>query len=244
MRISAAGLVQIQGLSAAFDLDGLKDLAHVAQQQVHFLRPAGQFDGALAQREEAAGSAAIAYRPSGRRRWKAPVGSVVARKAAAPAVRTTLVSAMAVLFFVRDAAGHQAVGCAQGNSEQDEQNLQPVFHVAPEAANQFNIHPTRATEVSRAASLPLDGFCIELPSWLCQHVHAFRRDSARRRHLHRGEGRDAGQVHRFTGCCPTVAVHVLWDFPRGKGRAVAVAEMAAWPGVRVASINPDLGGLP
>ncbi|MCF7761835.1 MAG: hypothetical protein K9M98_15145, partial [Cephaloticoccus sp.] len=23
---------------------------------------------------------------------------------------------------------------------------------------------------------------------------------------------DAGQVHALTGCCPTVAVHVLWDF--------------------------------
>src|SRR3989449_9496922 len=37
---------------------------------------------------------------------------------------------------------------------------------------------------------------------------------------------DAGQVHRLTGCCPTVAVHVLWDFPSGltsvpEGRALA-----------------------
>src|SRR6266404_7720974 len=26
---------------------------------------------------------------------------------------------------------------------------------------------------------------------------------------------DAGTVHKFTGCCPTVAVHVLWDFSFG-----------------------------
>src|SRR5688572_25327472 len=26
---------------------------------------------------------------------------------------------------------------------------------------------------------------------------------------------DAGAVHKFTGCCPTVAVHVLWDFSVG-----------------------------
>ncbi|MEW6251200.1 MAG: TIM barrel protein [Planctomycetota bacterium] len=24
---------------------------------------------------------------------------------------------------------------------------------------------------------------------------------------------DAAQVHKYTGCCPSVAVHVLWDFP-------------------------------
>ena len=26
---------------------------------------------------------------------------------------------------------------------------------------------------------------------------------------------DAGHVHALTGCCPTVALHVLWDFPLG-----------------------------
>ncbi|HET6454086.1 MAG TPA: sugar isomerase, partial [Armatimonadota bacterium] len=26
---------------------------------------------------------------------------------------------------------------------------------------------------------------------------------------------DAAQVHKYTGVAPTVAVHVLWDFPNG-----------------------------
>lgn len=60
---------------------------------------------------------------------------------------------------------------------------------------------------------------------------------------------DAGQVHRLTGCCPRVALHVLWDFPYGEdGRLRGtvgevgreVAEVAARHGVRVGSINPNL----
>src|SRR6202521_5816780 len=51
---------------------------------------------------------------------------------------------------------------------------------------------------------------------------------------------DAGQVHRVTGCCPTVAVHVLWDFPQGKASVKEVAEMAVRHGVRIGSINPNV----
>jgi L-rhamnose isomerase/sugar isomerase len=45
-------------------------------------------------------------------------------------------------------------------------------------------------------------------------------------------------VHRFTGCCPTVAVHVLWDFSIGVD-AMATAELAKKHGVRIGSINPN-----
>jgi L-rhamnose isomerase/sugar isomerase len=51
---------------------------------------------------------------------------------------------------------------------------------------------------------------------------------------------DAGQVHTFTGCCPTVAVHVLWDFPGGVADAEAVSRQAARCGVAVGSINPNV----
>ena len=50
---------------------------------------------------------------------------------------------------------------------------------------------------------------------------------------------DAGTVHRFTGCCPSVAVHVLWDFSVGVD-ATATAAVAAKNGVRIGSINPNL----
>jgi L-rhamnose isomerase/sugar isomerase len=49
---------------------------------------------------------------------------------------------------------------------------------------------------------------------------------------------DAAHVHRLTGICPSVAVHVLWDFPKGADEGiVAYAEKA---GVRVGSINPNV----
>jgi L-rhamnose isomerase/sugar isomerase len=49
---------------------------------------------------------------------------------------------------------------------------------------------------------------------------------------------DAGTVHKYTGCCPTVAVHVLWDFSMGVN-ATATADIAKKNGVRIGSINPN-----
>lgn len=50
---------------------------------------------------------------------------------------------------------------------------------------------------------------------------------------------DAGEVQRLTGCCPTVAVHVLWDFPAGTDPA-AVVRRAAQHGVAIGSVNPNV----
>jgi L-rhamnose isomerase / sugar isomerase len=50
---------------------------------------------------------------------------------------------------------------------------------------------------------------------------------------------DAGVVHKFTGCCPSVAVHVLWDFSIGVD-ASATATVAQKHGVRIGAINPNL----
>ena len=49
---------------------------------------------------------------------------------------------------------------------------------------------------------------------------------------------DAGVTHAMTGITPTVAVHVLWDFPDGFDPATA--ELAESCGVRIGSINPNL----
>lgn len=49
---------------------------------------------------------------------------------------------------------------------------------------------------------------------------------------------DAAQVHGMTGVCPTVAVHVLWDFV---GASVQeVMDFAASQGVRLGAVNPTL----
>ena len=49
---------------------------------------------------------------------------------------------------------------------------------------------------------------------------------------------DAGAVHQVTGITPTVAVHVLWDFPDGFDPATVA--LAASHGVKIGSINPNL----
>ena len=49
---------------------------------------------------------------------------------------------------------------------------------------------------------------------------------------------DAGTTHAYTGITPTVAVHVLWDFPGGFDPTVV--KLAAKHGVRIGSINPNV----
>jgi len=49
---------------------------------------------------------------------------------------------------------------------------------------------------------------------------------------------DAGATHAYTGITPTVAVHVLWDFPGGYDPAVV--RLAKRHGVRIGSINPNV----
>ena len=49
---------------------------------------------------------------------------------------------------------------------------------------------------------------------------------------------DAGATHAYTGITPTVAVHVLWDFP--EGYEAKTAGLAKKFGVRIGSINPNL----
>jgi L-rhamnose isomerase/sugar isomerase len=49
---------------------------------------------------------------------------------------------------------------------------------------------------------------------------------------------DAGVVHKYSGCCPTVAVHVLWDFSVGVD-ATQTAKIAEKNGIRIGAINPN-----
>ena len=81
----------------------------------------------------------------------------------------------------------------------------------------------------------LDGFAIELPSWGFANTGTrfgkFIQDAAAT--TTEEKFADAGQVHAFTGCCPTVAIHVKWDYPCDKS-------MAAKYGVAIGSVNPNL----
>jgi len=93
----------------------------------------------------------------------------------------------------------------------------------------------------RRAIEALDTFDIETPSWgfadTGTRFGKFFQDAAA---IDLNDKlADAGQVHRLTGCCPTVAVHVLWDFQPGQDPK-AVARLARQHGVRIGAINPNL----
>jgi L-rhamnose isomerase / sugar isomerase len=88
----------------------------------------------------------------------------------------------------------------------------------------------------------LDRFQIELPSWgfantgtrFGKYLQAAAANTIEEKLS------DAGQVHALTGICPTVAVHVLWDFPEGAASGECVNAIAARQGVRIGAINPNL----
>src|SRR6266404_3415019 len=51
---------------------------------------------------------------------------------------------------------------------------------------------------------------------------------------------DAGELHRLTGVCPTVALHVLWDLPDGPRSVEETSRLAKKYGVRPGSVNPNV----
>src|ERR1700733_1473040 len=88
----------------------------------------------------------------------------------------------------------------------------------------------------------LDRFAIELPSWGFANTGTrfgkFVQEAAATSTEEKLA--DAGQVHAFTGCCPSVAMHVKWDFPGGVEDASSVCAAAERYGVRVGAINPNV----
>jgi L-rhamnose isomerase/sugar isomerase len=91
-------------------------------------------------------------------------------------------------------------------------------------------------------SSALDNLQIELPSWGFANTGTrFGKYLQAAAATTTGEKlSDAGQVHALTGSAPSVAVHVLWDFPKGSRDAQQVAQIAAQHGVRIGAINPNL----
>ncbi|HTD96780.1 MAG TPA: TIM barrel protein [Edaphobacter sp.] len=88
----------------------------------------------------------------------------------------------------------------------------------------------------------LDEFRIEVPSW------GFANTGTRFGKFVQGGAAmtieekfaDASQVNALTGASPTVALHVLWDLPGGKGDVPAIQALEKKYGVRSGSINPNL----
>ena len=88
----------------------------------------------------------------------------------------------------------------------------------------------------------LDSFQIELPSWGFANTGTrfgkFIQPAAASTMEEKLS--DAGEVHSLTGACPTVALHVLWDFTKGVASADEVRLIAQKFGVRPGSINPNI----
>jgi L-rhamnose isomerase/sugar isomerase len=88
----------------------------------------------------------------------------------------------------------------------------------------------------------LDSFRIEVPSWgfantgtrFGKFAQAGAATSIEEKFA------DAGEVNRLTGASPTVALHVLWDLPNGKGDVAEIKQMEKKYGVKSGSINPNL----
>jgi L-rhamnose isomerase/sugar isomerase len=99
--------------------------------------------------------------------------------------------------------------------------------------------PAHVTELTFFARL--ERFTIETPSWAYADTGTrfgkFLQDAAAT--TIEEKLADAAEVHRYTGCCPNVAVHVLWDFPGGCDPQ-AIARRAEELGVRIGAINPNV----
>ena len=86
----------------------------------------------------------------------------------------------------------------------------------------------------------IGALAIELPSWgfadTGTRFGKFHQPAAARTIEEKID--DAALVHKLTGQCPSVAVHVLWDFPDGFDPALM--DYAARAGVTIGAINPNV----
>src|ERR1700686_1002908 len=106
----------------------------------------------------------------------------------------------------------------------------------------FGITAVNKTQQSDLIASALNRFQIEIPSW------GFANTGTRfGKFLQAGAAStleekfsDAGEVHRWTGVCPTVALHVLWDLPEGVASVSEVQKLASRCGVQPGSTNPNV----
>jgi L-rhamnose isomerase/sugar isomerase len=88
----------------------------------------------------------------------------------------------------------------------------------------------------------LDQFRMELPSWGFANTGTrfgkFSQPAAATTIAEKFS--DAAEVHRLTGVAPTIALHVLWDFPDGEASTAEIGDLERHHGIRSGSINPNL----
>jgi L-rhamnose isomerase/sugar isomerase len=88
----------------------------------------------------------------------------------------------------------------------------------------------------------LDHLRIEIPSWGFANTGTrfgkFNQDAAAGTIEEKFS--DAGEVNRFTGVCPTIALHVLWDLPEGAASTKRITSLAQRYGIQPGSTNTNL----
>src|SRR6202008_4759436 len=88
----------------------------------------------------------------------------------------------------------------------------------------------------------LETFRIELPSWGFANTGTrfgkFIQPAAATTTEEKFS--DAGEVHQLTGVCPTVALHVQWDWPDGVNSTDEIRQLKSHYSVQPGSINPNL----
>ena len=88
----------------------------------------------------------------------------------------------------------------------------------------------------------LNSFEIELPSWAFANTGTrFGKflDPTAATNMDEKLA-DAAEVNRVTGCCPAVAIHVLWDFPEGIAGAAGAVAKAKELGVAIGAVSPNV----
>jgi L-rhamnose isomerase/sugar isomerase len=101
---------------------------------------------------------------------------------------------------------------------------------------------TRRAKSEELVARALDNFQIELPSWGFANTRTrfgkFLQPAAATTIEEKFS--DAAEVHRLTGVCPTIALHVLWDLPDRMAGVANIQALAEKFRVRPGSINPNV----
>ncbi|MGH9617392.1 MAG: TIM barrel protein [Acidobacteriaceae bacterium] len=101
---------------------------------------------------------------------------------------------------------------------------------------------SNSQNIAELISKQLDRFAIELPSWGFANTGTrfgkFVQPSAA--HTLEEKFADAAQVHQLSGASPSMALHVLWDFPHGIGDVAKVRDLSRHYGIRAGAINPNV----
>ena len=88
----------------------------------------------------------------------------------------------------------------------------------------------------------LDRFRIEIPSWGFSNTGTrfgkFSQPAAA--HTIEEKFADAAQVQACTGVLSAMALHVLWDLPKGAADVPGIQELERKTGIQAGSINPNL----